>query len=134
MRFPNKGILLVSIALFVCGCGDNGWIKARGRLVRNGVPFTLNPGEGMRITFAPVEAGATGYDTYGAVFNNNGSFQVTGKDGKGLPPGKYRIALEHLKRKEDLFGGAFSGKRTPIVREVTDGSTEIVIDLANPAS
>jgi hypothetical protein len=52
---------------------------------------------------------------------------------KGLPPGKYRIALEHLKKKQDLFKGAFSGKRTPIVREVT-GSDEIVIDLDHPAS
>jgi len=88
----------------------------------------------MRIVFVPYEASGSTFDTYVAVFDGNGSFKVTGKDGKGLPPGKYRVTVEHLKKKEDLFKGAFSGKRTPIVREVTNSSNEIVIDLDKPNS
>jgi hypothetical protein len=57
-----------------------------------------------------------------------------GPDGKGIPPGKYRLALEHLKKKQDLFRGAFDGDRSPIVREVTNNSQEILIDLDNPSS
>jgi hypothetical protein len=125
--------VLVLIALFLSGCGD-GRIKARGRIVKNGAPFQLGEGEGLRIVFAPVEASGATYESYVAVFNKDGSFQVMGRDGKGLPPGKYRVALEHLKKKQDLLKGAFDGQNTPIVREVTDGSNEIVIDLDHPAS
>jgi hypothetical protein len=134
MRPFHKGMALVVIALFVCGCGGDGRIKARGRILKNGQPFQLKEGEGLRIVFFPPEAPGTTYESYAAVFDNDdGSFKVTGRDGKGLPPGKYRIAIEHLKKKQDLFKGAFSGKRTPIVREIT-GSDEIIIDLDHPAS
>ena len=133
MRRIRNGSVLVLIALFLSGCGD-GRIKARGRIVNNGAPFQLGEGEGLRIVFAPVEASGATYESYVAVFNKDGSFQVMGRDGKGLPPGKYRVALEHLKKKQDLLKGAFDGQNTPIVREVTDGSNEIVIDLDHPAS
>jgi len=133
MRRIRNGSVLVLIALFLSGCGD-GRIKARGRIVKNGAPFQLGEGEGLRIVFAPVEASGATYESYVAVFNKDGSFQVMGRDGKGLPPGKYRVALEHLKKKQDLLKGAFDGQNTPIVREVTDGSNEIVIDLDHPAS
>ncbi len=86
----------------------------------------------MRMVFVPVAAGEKTFDTYAAVYNKDGSFEVAGKDGKGLPPGKYRVTLEHLKQKQDLFNGAFNGANTPIVREVTDSSKEIVIDLDHP--
>jgi hypothetical protein len=49
-----------------------------------------------------------------------------------LPPGKYRIGLEHLKHKEDLFNGAFAPANTPIVREVTKSTDDIIIDLDHP--
>ncbi len=135
MRPLSRGMVLVLIALFVCGCGGDGRIKARGRIVKNGQPFHVGEGEGLRIIFSPPEATGTTYESYVAVFDNtDGSFKVAGKDGKGLPPGKYRVALEHLKKKQDLFKGAYSGKRTPIVREVTSSSNEIVIDLDKPSS
>jgi len=130
MRSGRRMLLLVIAVLFICGCGD-GRIKARGRIVKNGEPFHLNEGEGMRIVFVPVKVGGEKYDSYVAVFETDGSFKVTGKDGKGLPPGKYRVDLEHLKKKKDLFKGAFAGKKSPIIREVR-GSDEIVIDLNNP--
>jgi hypothetical protein len=128
-------MVLVLIALFVCGCGGDGRIKARGRLLKNGQPFPLGEGEGMRMFFVPTTAEGTTYDSYVAVYDKtDGSFKVTGKDGKGLPPGQYRVALEHMKKKQDLFKGAYSAKRTPIVREVSSNSGEIIIDLDKPAS
>jgi hypothetical protein len=135
MRRIRNGSVVVLIALFASGCGSgDGRFQARGRLVKNGAPFKLAEAEGMRIAFVPYEAGESTFDTYVAVFTGDGSFKVTGKDGKGLPPGKYRVTVEHLKKKKDLLKGAFSGKKTPIVREVTNSSTEIVIDLDNPKS
>jgi hypothetical protein len=134
MRLIRNGSVVLLIAVFICGCSSDGRIQARGKLVKNGAPFKLGEAEGMRIVFVPYEASGSTFDTYVAVFDGNGSFKVTGKDGKGLPPGKYRVTVEHLKKKEDQFKGAFSGKKTPIVREVTNSSTEIVIDLDNPKS
>jgi hypothetical protein len=128
-------MVLLLIALFVGGCGGDGRVNARGRIVKNGQPFQLGEGEGLRIVFYPPEAAGATYESYVAVFDKaDGSFRVTGKDGKGLPPGKYRVALEHLKQKKDLFKGFYSGKQTPIIREVTDSYHEIVIDLDKPAS
>lgn len=134
MRRIRNGSLVLLIAVFAYGCGGDGRFQARGRLVKNGAPFKLGEAEGMRIVFVPVEAGPSTFDTYVAVFDGQGSFKVTGKDGKGMPPGKYRVTVEHLKKKKDLLNGAFSGKKTPIVREVSNGSDEIVIDLDNPKS
>jgi hypothetical protein len=134
MRLTRIGWAFVLLALFLIGCGGDGRFKARGRVVKSGTPFTLGEGEGMRMIFVPVEAGEKTFDTYAAVFNKDGSFEVAGKDGKGLPPGKYRVTLEHLKKKQDLFDGAFAGDNSPIVREVTDGANEIVIDLDKPTS
>jgi hypothetical protein len=133
MRLTRSGLVIVLTALFLSGCGD-GRFKAKGRVVRKGAPFTMAEGEGMRMTFVPVEAGEKTFDTYAVVYNKDGSFEVIGKDGKGLPPGKYRIGLEHLKQKQDLLEGAFAAANTPIIREVTNTSGEIVIDLDNPTA
>jgi hypothetical protein len=37
-----------------------------------------------------------------------------------------------LKKKQDHFKGVYTGKRTPIVRQVTTLSNTIIIDLDNP--
>jgi hypothetical protein len=133
MRLIYKGSVFCLIALFLCGCGD-GLMKPRGRLVKNGESFQLGEAEGMRIVFSPIDTTGTTYEQYPAVFNKDGTFQVVGKDGKGMPAGKYRISLEHLKKKKDLLKGAFAGGKSPIVREVTSSSQEIVIDLDHPTS
>jgi hypothetical protein len=134
MRRIRNGSLFLLIAAFICGCGGDGRIKARGQVLKNGTPFQLGEAEGLRIVFVPYEAGESSFDVYPAVFEGDGNFTVVGKDGKGLPPGKYRVKLEHLKKKQDLFKGAFSGKKTPFVREVTTSSNKIVLDLDKPTS
>ena len=52
-----------------------------------------------------------------------------GKDGNGLPQGKYRVNVELLKKKEDLFKGLLTGSRSPLTCEVTSASSELVFDL-----
>jgi hypothetical protein len=72
-------------------------------------------------------------DVYAARTNEtDGTFQVTGKDGKGLPPGKYKITVEHSRKKRDLLGGAFSEDKTPFVRDIDSRTGEIVVDLGKP--
>jgi hypothetical protein len=79
----------------------------------------------------PLEAQSEAhFDSYAAEYNpEDGSFRVQGKDGKGLPPGKYRVDLQLMKSKEDMLGGKLLGKKSPFVLEITSGSSDLVIDL-----
>jgi hypothetical protein len=47
----------------------------------------------------------------------------------GCPPGKYRVAVEQLHNRNDVFKGAFGLERTPFVREIRSSRDELTIDL-----
>jgi hypothetical protein len=123
------GLLTLSL---LAGCGGSSGLKAKGRVVKNGQPLALSKGEGLRIIFAPqASPDERHYDSYAAAFSSdNGTFEVMGKDGKGMPAGKYRVSLELLQKKEDQFRGKLSGKNSPIVLDVTrENSRDLLIDL-----
>jgi hypothetical protein len=122
------GLLVGALML---GCSRSSFIKARGRIVKNGEAYTLPKGEGLRMIFVP-QAPPQGdhYDSYPAVFfPDKGTFEVVGKEGKGLPAGKYIVSLELMQKKEDLFRGRLLGKASPIVVEVTPANHDLLIDL-----
>ncbi len=48
---------------------------------------------------------------------------------KGLPPGKYRVAVQLLKKKQDLFGGKYDAQKSPFVFDIDAGTKEVVVDL-----
>jgi hypothetical protein len=123
--------LVPLVVLLLVGCSNSPNIKAKGRVLKGGQPFTTQPGEGLRIILAPMAAPATGqYDSFAAEFDpSNGSFRVRGKDGTGLPPGKYRVSLQLMKNKEDQFRGRYVGLKSPFVVEVGQGGGDLVIDL-----
>jgi hypothetical protein len=132
----RRALLGLSL-LLAAGCGGgNGHIAARGTVTKGGQPFTLGEGEGVRIIFAP-ESGSAGegkYDSFPAEYNGaDGTFVVRGKDGTGLPPGKYSVSLQWLKQKEDLFNGQYTGKKSPLKCEVASGK-DVVIDLGSGAA
>jgi hypothetical protein len=116
------------------GCGGDGKLKARGKVVKGGIPFTVPEEEYVRITFYPVlPDGKFGANTYAAVYSNNdGSFSVFGADGRGLPPGKYRAAVEHERKRKDVFRGAYDADRSPFVFDIDAKNMELVIDLDTP--
>jgi hypothetical protein len=119
------------IALLATGCGDSSRIKAKGIVKKGGQPYLLPEGEGFRIFFVPLEASdGVHFESYAAMYDpHTGSFEVQGKDGKGLPPGKYRVDLQLMQSKEDLLGGKLLGKGSPLSLEVTGKSSDLVIDL-----
>jgi hypothetical protein len=118
------------IGLLAIGCGT-GYIKAKGRVTKGGAPFRPGEGEALRIVLAPLDAPAgSTYDSYAAEFHpDDSTFLVKGKDGNGLPPGKYRVGVELIKKKEDQFKGRFTGPRSPFTCEVTSAASEVVVDL-----
>jgi hypothetical protein len=126
--------LIVSLILVAPGCGGPARVKVHGRLVSNGQPYQVNEGDLVRMSFVPIAA-ANDTKTVGYVaeFNRKDStFQVNGADGRGMAPGQYRIALQVLRKREDLLEGAFNAARSPFLREVKNSGDEIVLDLGNP--
>jgi len=123
-------LFLFVFGLFALGCGESSRIRAKGRIIKGGQPYLASEGEGFRVFFVPLEIPkGNHYDSYAAEYNSeNGSFRVEGKDGKGLPPGKYRVDLQLMKSKEDLLNGKLLGKKSPFIVEVT-GKDELVINL-----
>jgi hypothetical protein len=117
--------------LLLSGCGGDGRLTTRGRIVKGGAPFTVPEQERVRVTFFPVTAdGRPPLNTYIAVYNRaDGSFRASGPDGKGVPPGKYRIAVEHERKRKDLFKGAYDGDRSPFVFDIDSGTKDLVLDL-----
>jgi hypothetical protein len=131
MRLLRHLVFGLLFGILALGCGNSSLIKARGRVVKNGQAYTLGEGEGLRMIFVP-QAPPDGnhYDSFAAVFHpDDGTFEVVGKEGQGLPVGKYTISLELMKKKEDLFKGKLLGKASPIVLEVTGASSDLLIDL-----
>jgi hypothetical protein len=131
MRLRLHLVLGFLISLLVVGCSSSSFIKTNGRVVKGGQPYLAEKGQGLRIFFVPLAAPeGQHYDSYAAMYDpQDGSFEVQGKDGKGMPPGKYRIDLQLMKDKEDLLNGALLGPKSPFTCEIKSGSDEVVIDL-----
>jgi hypothetical protein len=126
--------LVVGLALLcLCGCGPI-MLKTKGRVLKDGAPFLPGEGEYVRVTFVPIfEDGKNVEDLYVAQYDGkNGTFQVAGKDLRGMPPGKYRVAVELDKHRSDQLHGQFNAENSPFVFTVDSSTREIVVDLAKP--
>ncbi len=123
-------LTVFGLCIFMTGCGD-GRLRTKGRLLKSGQPFIPPEGEYLQITFVPIRSdGQPVPDYYYAeVDQTTGTFRPAGKDLKGMPPGKYRVAVELMKKKKDQFGGKFDTIRSPFVFDVDGQTKEIVIDL-----
>jgi hypothetical protein len=116
--------------VMLSGCGD-GRLQTKGKVVRGGQPYVVPEGDYVRVTFYELAAGdKTGKNSYSATYNNkDGTFKAQGPDGHGIPPGRYRICIEHESKKKDLFRGAYNSETTPFVFDINSGTKELVIDL-----
>jgi hypothetical protein len=128
-----------------------------GALLKGGTPYKAPQGQTLGLTFYALEvADADGKKVpahnqpYPAVVSpDDGTFRVPGPEGRGIPPGKYRVALVRKLTRESLEAGpaprgkaafdrdtdlnkdAFGPERSPIVRELTS-SCALAIDLDRP--
>jgi hypothetical protein len=109
-------------------------MNTRGRIVKCGAPFIVPVDDFVRVTFVPVmENGQNPKTCYIAEYNNQeGTFKALGPDLKGIPKGKYRIAVAHERRRRDLFLGAYDVEKTPFVFDIDSGTQEVVLDLDHP--
>jgi hypothetical protein len=132
----KRRILLIltgfAFGVLLSGCGGSGKLQTKVHLLKNGAPYLPAEGDILRVMFVPIPEGKERVtDFYAATFRpGDGTFQAEGRDGKGVPPGKYRIAIEHLHRRADVFKGAYDAERSPFVCEVHSSDDEVTVDLA----
>jgi hypothetical protein len=89
----------------------------------------------ISVTFMP--KGQEKTKKYECDFDAKDSSYKAGFQGKGLPPGEYRISIEQkiTGNPKDMveMNNKFSGEGSPILRELKgDGEMTIDLDLANP--
>jgi hypothetical protein len=122
----------IAMVVAVAGCGgSDGKMNARGRLVKGGNTLETGAADDLRVTFyALTPEGTTGKNSYlAAIDGKDGSFKVVGGDGKGLPPGKYRVCIENLGKRKDLVKSVHNTEASPFVFDIDSRTKEIVIDL-----
>jgi hypothetical protein len=128
-------VLSTAFLALSAGCGkSDGKLKISGQITKAGTPFTVPDDEYVRVTFFPVTSdGSPLKNTYAANYNGkDASFQAIGGDGHGIPPGKYRVAVEHEKKGGDAFRGKYDGDRSPFEFEIDQSTKPLVIDLDSP--
>ena len=107
--------------------------KAKGQVLVDGKNYQVGPREQLLVIFYPdVDQPPT---TYPAEVKSDGSYETVGLEGRGIPPGKYRVGLS-----SPYGGGSVTIPKelglssSPIVREVVLGKDTIEpIDIMKPA-
>jgi hypothetical protein len=125
------------LSLVGCSAKSTDALPVRGKLTNNGEPLQV---KGREIGLGYIELhfyrinddGSIDKDPADAAVDEAGEFTIRGRDGQGLPPGKYKVTVRQLDPApdNDKLQGRFNLQKSPIVRQVT--GEEISIDLARP--
>src|SRR5580765_4198019 len=99
-RYLNCALLVV-LALSAAGCGGKKLLRTEGRLLKGGEPFIPEEGQNIQITFVPItkDGKPPKNHYYADVDQETGTFVPDGAQKMGMPPGKYRVAVELMKKK-----------------------------------
>jgi hypothetical protein len=151
----SLGLWTVLSALCLAGCGGGHGIWVTGVLQKGGETYKPPEGHKVAIYFYPIGAsGNTAGDVEMADYDaRDGGFKVPGREGYGIPPGKYRIAVVETLRREtrdelnkaskskrgekpvtndtNLLEATFGEKTSPFIRELKT-STKLTLDMAKP--
>jgi hypothetical protein len=123
--------MVFAVAFLAAGCAGTGKFATKGVVLKDGSPLKIGQDDIVRILLVPLpEDGSKPKDCYVAQFNaDNSTFVVKGKDGEGIPPGKYRVAIEQLQGRKDMLKGAFGYDNSPFVCTIGSASDEITVDI-----
>jgi hypothetical protein len=144
-------IWLIVALLQPLGCGGPKTVWITGKVVKGEAPYTPPDGQSIGVTFYALDAGK---EPYSAEFNPaDATFRVPGRDGRGIPPGKYRVAVNRSPKRGtqppaaakgksrtvkpdrdlDYLKGEFGSENSPIVRELMS-SCDLTINLDSPGA
>ena len=126
-------------------------VLVSGKLLNAGQPLEVKPDGAVELILTPVvEKGeaAPRNKIYHAQADAQGDFKLTGNQGKGISPGKYRVEIHQWERlqlkpgekpgkdvvkgRRDALQQKFGEKTSPIVRDITLNSRTITIDISKP--
>ena len=140
--FRQATLAVAGLALFAAGCGSGGpapigatGAKVKGRLLDNGQPVKVRPGEDVVVSFAPPSlADVTSTRGAASIDPRDGSFAFFGASSKAglLTPGPYRVAVASVTRdgEVDRFAAAFAIDKTALRAEVgPEPEQTFVIDI-----
>jgi hypothetical protein len=118
------------VFLLLTGCGTPRY-RIPGRITQGGQPFQHDDDDAVAVTFVPIPPeGEIARDYfYAEVDQKTGTFWAAGGTKKGIPLGKYRVAIELKRNRKDLFKGKYGTENSPFVFDIVSGTQEIVIDL-----
>jgi len=129
--------LVATLSVAGCGGPQDGPVPVSGKVTNAGKLLEV---KGRELGLGYVELhfyrvrddGSVDPDPADAAVEESGEFTVRGRDGSGLPRGKYKITVRQLDPApdHDKLQGRFNRKNSRIVREVT--GEEIVIDVSRP--
>jgi hypothetical protein len=128
--------------LFLSGCSSAPQEKVsavRGRLTNAGTPLQVAGKEAgvgrIEINFHLLNGDGVASEAFeSASPDEQGNYKLRGRDGRGIKPGKYRIAIRQWDPYPgtDKLGGKFSFENSKIVREVGETETTIDLDVSKP--
>jgi hypothetical protein len=104
------------------GCSGQRLLKVRGTITNNKKVVPIGNG-GMSVLFVPVVEKGQPTTNLPATYNKaDGTFEVNGTQGKGIPVGKYRVAINLMptapSEAMDALNKRFSVASSPVVLEI----------------
>ena len=155
-RRPVALAVLLAALAAPTGCGSGPTVDVTGKLLKGGRPYAPPKDQVVTVTLVGLETRdasgnlVKGDERFVADLDDGAmTFAVRGDGGRGIPPGKYRVAVTQkytreafeaarsklkkgVDRETDLLENRFSVEASPIAREI-DKSQELVIDLETEA-
>lgn len=121
------------LALAVAGCGTPS-IVIEGELRQNGQPYKQAVGDEVQLLLMGESPDGRPVWTSGTYDPSASTFKFLGPVGKGVHPGKYKIAVsarQYMKGGPDRFNDEFSEGKTSLTFEVKDhpSTQHIVVDV-----
>jgi hypothetical protein len=133
MRQTGFTMLLLVLQTLTCGCSTAPQlVKVKGTIANSQNPIAVGKG-GVTVVFIPMQKEGKASTSSPANYDNEtGAFEVLGRDGRGIPPGKYRVSLMVMASpatdEAAAISGAFRADNSPITIDVK-GEEPITIDL-----
>jgi hypothetical protein len=150
-----SGLLVVLVCVAVVGCGGSvKRVTVTGKIVDGGKPLALTGRDyqegaaSVEVRFYPDDEALVALleklpVSLSASAKQDGTFVIDGGDGKGIPVGKYKVAVTNRNMNADrrnpaagqgdVWGGKFSADKTPFKFDIQDAQ-EIVLDIAQAAA
>jgi hypothetical protein len=138
--------LLIAALACLTGCGSGKGsgsadkpFPVKGKLLKGGLPLQPNtaglpPGDpGLQVIFYRLGGAQAGEEYRAEVNAQNGTFELLGFDGKGIPKGRYRIAVIMAPvGGVDQFKGKYDKEHSKVEKEITGKEDDLVVDIEKP--